>query len=153
MIPVRCRTLTWKLLNSCIFLLSCLAIFAILVARGHYLIDILLAYYVTTRVFYIYHSLAHNQSLRVASPTNYLSRVWWWYLFKYFECIPDDHHSSCEPVASSPGKRSGHHSPGCSYCDSLPKIPQCFEWPLPWPRWLRRRSNRYRQRLLPTPAA
>lgn len=151
LMPVRCRTLVWKLFNLLLFTMSAIAILSILVSRGHYLIDILVAYYVTTRVFWIYHTMAYNSPLRTYSPTNYLSRVWWWYLFKYFECIPDDHRgASCEPKASGT-KRS---SPHLCCCDpSLPQVPRSFEWPLPWPRWLRRRSNRYRQRLLPTPAA
>ena len=141
LMPVRCRTLLWRIFNVLLFSMSCIAILSILISRGHYLIDILIAYYVTTRIFWIYHTLAYTPSLRSSSPNNHLSRVWWWYLFKYFECIPDDHRgASCEPKSNC--------------CDpSFTQIPRSFEWPLPWPRWLRRRSNRYRQRLLPTPAA
>lgn len=35
----------------------------VLVAHGHYTIDVLLAYYVTTRLFWSYHTLANNNIL------------------------------------------------------------------------------------------
>lgn len=37
----------------------------ILVAHGHYTVDVLIAYYVTTRLWYIYHTLANNPNLKV----------------------------------------------------------------------------------------
>lgn len=37
----------------------------VLVAHGHYTVDVLIAYYVTTRVWYIYHTLANNSNLKV----------------------------------------------------------------------------------------
>jgi len=38
----------------------------VLIARGHYTIDVLVAYYVTTRLFWMYHTVACNPSLRVS---------------------------------------------------------------------------------------
>lgn len=35
----------------------------VLVAHGHYTIDIIVAYYVTTRLFWTYHTLANNSLL------------------------------------------------------------------------------------------
>lgn len=32
----------------------------VLVAHGHYTIDVLIAYYITTRLFWVYHTLANN---------------------------------------------------------------------------------------------
>lgn len=37
----------------------------VLVAHGHYTVDVLIAYYVTTRLWYIYHTLANNPHLKV----------------------------------------------------------------------------------------
>lgn len=37
----------------------------VLVAHGHYTVDVLIAYYVTTRLWYIYHTLANNSNLKV----------------------------------------------------------------------------------------
>jgi shingomyelin synthase len=66
LMPVRCRTLSWKLFNLLLLCMSGLAIVSLLISRGHYLIDILLAYFVTTRVFWIYHTMAYNYTLRVS---------------------------------------------------------------------------------------
>ena len=38
----------------------------VLVARGHYTVDVLIAYYVTTRLFWIYHTLANSAALKVS---------------------------------------------------------------------------------------
>lgn len=35
----------------------------VLVAHGHYTIDVLIAYYVTTRLFWTYHTLTNNSFL------------------------------------------------------------------------------------------
>ena len=47
------------------FLASTTGIVMVLIARGHYTIDVLVAYYVSTRVFWIYHTMAHNAQLKV----------------------------------------------------------------------------------------
>lgn len=47
-------------------LLAALGIVMVLIARGHYTVDCIIAYYITTRIFYIYHTLAHNQNLKVS---------------------------------------------------------------------------------------
>jgi hypothetical protein len=36
-----------------------------LISRGHYTVDIVIAYYVATRLFWIYHTLANNPQLKV----------------------------------------------------------------------------------------
>ncbi|XP_055710506.1 phosphatidylcholine:ceramide cholinephosphotransferase 1-like isoform X1 [Phlebotomus papatasi] len=60
-------------------------IIMVLLAHGHYTIDVLIAYYVTTRLFWTYHTLANNQMLLKQSSNNYLSREWWFMYFRYFE--------------------------------------------------------------------
>lgn len=40
-------------------------IILVLLARGHYTIDVLIAYYATTRTFWIYHTLANYTHLKV----------------------------------------------------------------------------------------
>ena len=49
------------------FSLSCTGVICVIISRGHYLIDILVAYYVTTRVFWMYHTMAHNQLMMVSA--------------------------------------------------------------------------------------
>jgi len=57
----------------------------LLMARGHYSIDVILAYWITTRLWYLYHSMTSNPSLKQASNTNYFSKIWWWTLLRWFE--------------------------------------------------------------------
>lgn len=63
----RLRASYLKLLNLFIFFLSCAGVVCLIVSRDHYSIDILVAYYATTRVFWIYHTMAQNKSLLVCS--------------------------------------------------------------------------------------
>lgn len=41
----------------------------VMVAHGHYTIDVLIAYYVTTRLFWSYHTMANNNFLLKVSAT------------------------------------------------------------------------------------
>lgn len=102
------QLLSWL---SCIF--SIVAVFMVLLARGHYTIDVIIAYFVTTRTFWIYHTLANNASLKKPGSHNYLARAWWFPLFRYFEA------------------------------NVGVKVPRQHEWPLPWPRrFLHKPPNR-----------
>ncbi|ODM96038.1 Phosphatidylcholine:ceramide cholinephosphotransferase 2 [Orchesella cincta] len=69
------------------FLASLTGIIMVLISRGHYTIDVIVAYYVTTRIFWIYHTLANNPSLKKTAQTrtNYLARIWWYPIFIYME--------------------------------------------------------------------
>lgn len=76
----------------------------VLLAHGHYTIDVLIAYYVTTRLFWTYHTLANNSLLLKVGINltltmsiilkclilqqnghNYIGREWWFFIFRYFE--------------------------------------------------------------------
>ncbi|KAM4599141.1 phosphatidylcholine:ceramide cholinephosphotransferase 1 [Fundulus diaphanus] len=65
--------------------LSATGIFCILLAHDHYTVDVVVAYFITTRLFWWYHTMANQQSLKETSQSNLLSRVWWYRLFRYFE--------------------------------------------------------------------
>ena len=67
------------------FFVSIIGIFALVVARGHYSIDVLLAYFVTSRIWWIYHTLAAHKELKFKSNGNLISEAWWFYMFWYFE--------------------------------------------------------------------
>lgn len=67
------------------FLTSATGIVMLLIARGHYSIDCLIAYYITTRMWWIYHTLANNNSLKSKGNHNFLDQMWWWLIFRYFE--------------------------------------------------------------------
>lgn len=43
--------------------MAMIGVIMVLVAHGHYTIDILIAYYITTRLFWTYHTLVNNSFL------------------------------------------------------------------------------------------
>lgn len=65
--------------------LSAVGILCILLAHDHYTVDVVVAYFITTRLFWWYHTMANQQSLKETSQSNPFSRVWWYRLFQYFE--------------------------------------------------------------------
>lgn len=138
-IPSRCRTYLWKIVSFLLIGLTLTGVICISIARGHYLIDIVIAYFATTRIFWIYHTLCYNNALRFNPSTNYLSRVWWYQIFLFFE----KSHTLNDRITC--GDRTGD-----SQLSQM--IPRSFEWPLPWPRVFRRK-RRSAQRLLQTQQA
>ena len=76
----------WFLLHWLSFVTTVTGILTLLFARGHYSIDVLIAYWMTTRLWWIYHTLANNPSLVLGdNKYNYMSQFWWFCVFKYFE--------------------------------------------------------------------
>ncbi|XP_076834683.1 phosphatidylcholine:ceramide cholinephosphotransferase 1 [Brachyhypopomus gauderio] len=65
--------------------LSAVGVFCILLAHDHYTVDVVVAYFITTRFFWWYHTMANQQFLKQSSQGNPFSRVWWFRLFCYFE--------------------------------------------------------------------
>ncbi|TRY76619.1 hypothetical protein TCAL_16003 [Tigriopus californicus] len=61
-------------------------VITLLFARGHYSVDVIIAYWITTRLWWIYHTMADNQHVVHAdNTTNRLTKFWWWYVFVYLE--------------------------------------------------------------------
>ncbi|XP_044012614.1 phosphatidylcholine:ceramide cholinephosphotransferase 2-like isoform X3 [Aphidius gifuensis] len=106
--PKRCKPIHW-LAGITAFV----GVVMVLISHGHYTIDVIIAYWVTTRLWFIYHTMANNPILKLHGPNNFLARLWWFPLFKYFE------------------KNVGG------------VVPRQYEWPLPWPRkFLAKHPNR-----------
>lgn len=99
------------ILHWLVWLLSASGIFCILLSRGHYTVDVIIAYYITTRLFWLYHTMANNQNLKEYSVTNLLTREFWFPLFFYME-----------------------RNVGAV-------VPRRFEWPFSWPRFLARPNS------------
>lgn len=95
-----------KPLSYMLNMLAVMAVLAILFARKHYTIDVLLGYTVSTRVFMEYHALMvsyHEHSLE----KNILSWSWWARVVPYFEKdAPPPHafHNRIEWPSSCPQK-------------------------------------------------
>ncbi|XP_050430323.1 phosphatidylcholine:ceramide cholinephosphotransferase 2-like isoform X2 [Adelges cooleyi] len=94
----------WYILHWASWLMAVIGVIMVLIAHGHYTIDVIIAYFVTTRLFWIYHTLANNTNLKQSISNNYLSRVWWFWMFQYFE-----------------GNIDG-------------PVPHRYDWPFPWPK-------------------
>ncbi|KAF6738375.1 Phosphatidylcholine:ceramide cholinephosphotransferase 2 [Oryzias melastigma] len=50
----------------------------------HYSVDVVVAYFITSRLFWWYHTMANLQTLK-CSPNNYLTNTWWNPLFNFLE--------------------------------------------------------------------
>ncbi|KAG7458674.1 hypothetical protein MATL_G00223150 [Megalops atlanticus] len=66
------------------WLLSAVGVVCILVAHEHYSVDVVVAYFITSRLFWWYHTMANVQALR-GCPNNYLTNTWWNPVFNFFE--------------------------------------------------------------------
>ena len=78
----------------------------LIISRGHYTIDVLAAYYVTTRLWWNYHAIALNQSLRNNNPRQFApSKELWYPMIVYLE------------------ENSGHSPEINELCSS--KLPMC----------------------------
>lgn len=78
------RSCLWTVYHVICGLLSAVGVACILMAHEHYSLDVVVAYFITSRLFYWYHTMANNQALS-GSPHNYLSRVWWRCMFSFLE--------------------------------------------------------------------
>ncbi|KAK7868363.1 hypothetical protein R5R35_013653 [Gryllus longicercus] len=86
------HTFTW--------LLNMFGIFFILSAHEHYSIDVFVAFYITSRLFLYYHTLANNQALMQRDSNR--TRVWF-PLFSFFESsvdgiVPNEYESPVVPI-------------------------------------------------------
>merc|ERR1719158_92883 len=81
----------WILLHYAAMVIAIAGVVTLLIARGHYSIDVIVAYWITTRIWWIFHTLAKNANLKEVegfgkNENNYLKNLWWWYIFRWFEC-------------------------------------------------------------------
>jgi len=72
-------------LHFAAWIISAAGVVMLMMARGHYSIDIVVAYFITTRLWFVYNSIILNPSFQVKSATNHLGRLWWWRLAVWFE--------------------------------------------------------------------
>lgn len=81
----------WILLHYAALVIAIAGVVTLLIARGHYSIDVVVAYWITTRIWWIFHTVAKNANLKEVdgfgkNENNYLKNLWWWYIFRWFEC-------------------------------------------------------------------
>jgi hypothetical protein len=73
-------TLNW--LHTGVWIMNLFGLFFILASHEHYSIDVFIAFYITSRMFLYYHSLANNKVL--LQRDNRRVKIWF-PLFSYFE--------------------------------------------------------------------
>jgi len=73
-------------LHTFTWILNLFGIFFILAAREHYSIDVFVAFYITSRLFMYYHTLANSRTLRQRD--NSRAKIWF-PLFSFFEARID----------------------------------------------------------------
>lgn len=73
-------------LHTFTWMLNMFGIFFILAAHEHYSIDVFVAFYITSRLFLYYHTLANNQALMQRDSIR--TRIWF-PLFSFFESSVD----------------------------------------------------------------
>lgn len=86
------------LLHIFTWVLNMFGIFFILSGHEHYSIDVFIAFYITSRLFLYYHTLANNQALMQRDSTR--TRIWF-PLFSFFEAsvgsiVPNEYESVWE---------------------------------------------------------
>ncbi|CAG5097678.1 Oidioi.mRNA.OKI2018_I69.XSR.g15182.t1.cds [Oikopleura dioica] len=78
----------WWVYHYIVQIAAIIGVFCILVAHEHYTIDIIIAYYIVSNHFWMYHTMAAIPD--VTSPTGSstrvpLTRAWWWRIFRFME--------------------------------------------------------------------
>uniref|UniRef100_A0A0N5AH01 PAP2_C domain-containing protein n=1 Tax=Syphacia muris TaxID=451379 RepID=A0A0N5AH01_9BILA len=76
----------WKPLHFLSILVSLTGAVFLILSRGHYTVDVVISYYITTRVFWMYHTLiAHSSLKEVSSSHNHLAKLYWHGIFRFME--------------------------------------------------------------------
>ena len=70
----------WFVLHYASMVTSLAGVVTLLLARGHYSIDVIIAYWITTRIWWMFHTMANNANLKetngyLENQNNFLKKV------------------------------------------------------------------------------
>ncbi|CAI5448747.1 unnamed protein product [Caenorhabditis angaria] len=74
----------WWFLHISWWILAAVGVVFLVISHGHYTIDVILSYFICTRVFWIYHTMAAHPTLR-SSLHNHHRKEFWFGAFKWLE--------------------------------------------------------------------
>jgi len=83
LVTVRYSPPSWRPLHWLSLVAAATGVALLLLSRGHYSIDVLLAYYVTTRLWHLYHAVACNKTMREEGEHNPLTGFFWWPVVRF----------------------------------------------------------------------
>lgn len=104
-----------RVLHTLVWVINLFGVFFILAAHEHYSIDVFIAFYISTRLFLYYHTLANNQNNSNAQRNRDKTRIWF-PLFYFFESnvrgvVPNEFENPIQAIRESKF--------ACSLADSL----------------------------------
>lgn len=73
------------IVNIAIKAMTLVSVLLLLVSQFDYTVSVIIAYYITTRLFWLYHTLANNPSLKKLNATNQICKEWWYPIFQFLE--------------------------------------------------------------------
>jgi len=79
------RTKKFVLFHMLSLTITVAGIVMLLLSRGHYSIDCVVSYWITSRVWWSYHTLANNEHLKLQGSHNHMDNIWWWWLLIWAE--------------------------------------------------------------------
>ncbi|VDL81171.1 unnamed protein product [Nippostrongylus brasiliensis] len=74
----------WRILHLFFWLVALVGVIFLVISRGHYTLDVILSYFICTRVFWNYHTLVAHPTVRL-STHNHHRKEFWFPLFRWME--------------------------------------------------------------------
>ncbi|KAK6023795.1 hypothetical protein OSTOST_10407 [Ostertagia ostertagi] len=75
----------WRILHIFSWLVALVGVVFLVISRGHYTLDVILSYFICTRVFWNYHTMVAHPTIRL-STQNHHRKEFWFPLFRWMEC-------------------------------------------------------------------